>query len=53
MMTPKEIEAIAAEQVVFEDGKTLPKVIEAIVERLNAMQGVSSINEEGSETDGI
>ena len=52
---PEAIKEIIAEQVVFEDGRTLPKVIEAILERINATQGaeVNSAVEEGSETDGV
>lgn len=55
MIKPKEIEPIMAEQIVFEDGQTLPKVVEALLERLNAQQGaeVNSVSEKGSETNGI
>lgn len=52
MIKPKEIEPIMAEQIVFEDGRTLPKVIEALLERLNATKS-NTVNEEGSETNGI
>lgn len=52
---PEAIKEIIAEQVVFEDGRTLPKVIEAILERINATQSaeISSASEEGSETNGV
>lgn len=52
MIKPKEIEPIIAEQIVFEDGQTLPKVIEALLERLNATKS-NVVNEEGSEVNGI
>lgn len=55
MIKPKETEAIRAEQIVFEDGRILPKVIEDILERINATQSaeISLASEEGSETNGI
>lgn len=52
MIKPKETEAIRAEQIVFEDGRILPKVIEALFERLESSE-VNAVNEEGSETNGI
>ena len=52
MIKPKEIEPIIAEQIVFEDGRTLPKVIEALFERIESSK-VNAVNEEGSEINGI
>lgn len=55
MTRPEPIKEIIAEQVIFEDGRTLPKVIGAILEKINATQNaeISSVSEEGSETNGV
>ena len=54
MIGPKEIEAIAAEQIVFEDGRTLPRVIEAILDRMKLLEGVpAEASVEEGENNGI
>lgn len=53
MTIPPAIKEIIANQVVFEDGRTLPKVIEAIFERLDEIAETKTADEKGSDNNGI